>query len=639
MPKTTSLSALLIRTASARPRLARALLPCLLAAALSAPPLTAFATQSLVQAAESSPPNAVPEPERDGSSPRAVMGAYTEAIVRYRQKGRERDLEAAVRELDLGDLPPLDRAYQGRRCANRLLDVLDRICEVQLEQFPAAQDLAPEQVAASVTLTRAEGARADGRPYAIELVFSKGDGRWRIAKETVGRIDAWWRELSSLPPLPGLERRSARLDSIRSLVPPRFQETAFLLEHWQWLALAALVLIGMALQRVVSFLFKAFLDRAVRRLNARLDKQLLTELGTPLAIGITSLAFVGGLPLLDLEEGAFHALNLAANFMLTVAAVWTAYRLVDVLSWYLSQKAALTENKFDDMLVPLLRRTLKIVVVVVGLVFIVTQNRSDLWGLVAGLSIGSLAIGFAAKDSIENLFGTFTVLMDKPFQLGDVIKLGEVEGAVEDVGFRSTRVRTPEDSIITIPNSKFIGSLVENRGARRYRRTKATIGLTYDTPPEKIEAFCEGVRELIREHPYTRKDQYHVWFSQFSASSLDVQLLFFFDTLDWATEQRERHRLLADILRLATRLKVSFAFPTQTIVLAQADGQHEDAPDSMPEGIAHGREVAREVARESLAPFGGERPAPVVFVPGDPAAAGHGRMSEVEAGEESEEAS
>ena len=174
--------------------------------------------------------------------------------------------------------------------------------------------------------------------------------------------------------------------------------------------------------------------------------------------------------------------------------------------------------------------------------YIASKWTEDLWGLVAGIGIGSIAVGFAARDSIENLFGTFTVLLDKPFQVGDWILVGDLEGTVEDVGFRSTRIRTFYNSLISVPNRTFISSNVDNMGQRRYRRIREMLGLTYDTPPEKIEAFCEGVRRIIATHPYTRKDYYHVYFNGFGPSSLDVLLYCFVETPDWSTELREKHK-------------------------------------------------------------------------------------------------
>jgi len=211
------------------------------------------------------------------------------------------------------------------------------------------------------------------------------------------------------------------------------------------------------------------------------------------------------------------------------------------------------------------------------------------------------------------------VLLDKPFAIGDWITMGDLDGSVEEVGFRSTRVRTFYNSLITVPNRDFISGQVDNMGARRYRRIKTTLGLTYDTPPEKVEAFCEGVRELIRRHPYTRKDYYHVYLNGFGASSLDVMLYCFVRTPDWSGELREKHRLFNDILRLAERLGVDFAFPTQSIhMVSPEDLEHPGAPATINDGLELGREAARGVLEDSIAIFEGRRPGPVRIGERDP---------------------
>ncbi len=399
---------------------------------------------------------------------------------------------------------------------------------------------------------------------------------------------------------------------IRERMPAFLQEQGFLIENWQWLGLLVLALLCAVLDRVARFVLAAILKRAAGR--TRLQEEEVAKFERPMGLLFATLAFQLLLPVLGIEPVLRKLLEMAAGTLATVAGVWAAYRLVDVVSSYLSERAKHTSNKFDDMLVPLLRRTLKIFVTIVGLVYLASLMSEDLWGVVAGLSIGSIAVGFAARDSIENLFGTFTVLLDKPFQLGDWVVSGDLEGTVEQVGFRSTRIRTFYDSVISVPNRHFISSPVENYGARRYRRIKTTLSLTYDTPPEKVEAFCEGIREILREHPYTRKDYYHVYLTAFSAASLDVMLYCFVACPDWGTELREKQRLFLDVLRLAERLNVSFAFPTQTIHVAKPeDLEHPDRPGSDVAGTRRGREVGEKVARETLKPFGGEKPTPVGY--------------------------
>ena len=399
------------------------------------------------------------------------------------------------------------------------------------------------------------------------------------------------------------------------MLPDALQASPFLLRNWQWLGLL-LLLLGCA---IVDRIVRAVAGRVFSRLTAGRDlsveEKLLRGFERPFGLLGAALAFGFFLPALGLTE-YYATLALAADFVATVAGVWAVYRFVDLLCGVLERKAKRTVNKFDDMLVPLVRRTLKIFVVVVGLVYLASRWTEDPWGVVAGLGLGSIAVGFAAKDSIENLFGTFTVLSDKPFQIGDWVIVGTLEGTVERVGFRSTRIRTFYNSLITVPNRTFISSDVDNMGQRTYRRIKTTLGLTYDTPPEKIEAFCEGIRELIRTHPYTRKDYYHVYLNGFGAASLEVLVYCFVATPEWATELREKHRLFADILRLAQELGVSFAFPTQTIHVARPeDAVHDDVPAGDRDGQRRGRRAASEVVERSMADWGGTGsiPPPVVI--------------------------
>lgn len=321
-----------------------------------------------------------------------------------------------------------------------------------------------------------------------------------------------------------------------------------------------------------------------------------------------------GLGWLDLPQGAQVVLYVAIQFASTAAAVWVAYNLVDVVAAYIAARATLTETKLDDLLVPLVRRSLKIFVVAFGLVFIADSLNINITSLVAGIGLGGLAVALAAKDTVENLFGSLTVILDRPFHVGDWVVIGEVEGTVETVGFRSTRIRTFYNSLVSLPNSRLISTFIDNYGARRYRRIKTYLSLTYDTPPEKVEAFCEGVRELLRQHPYTRKDYFQVYLNQFSAHSLDVLLYCFHETPDWNTELRERHRLFLDILRVADRLQVTFAFPTQTLHLHE-EGPWRTPPNPLSDEAAaqrRGRDLGRELARAQW--DGRRKPPPVSFV-------------------------
>ncbi len=292
-----------------------------------------------------------------------------------------------------------------------------------------------------------------------------------------------------------------------------------------------------------------------------------------------ALIWVVGLKLLALPEGVNSILTVAAKLFMSLAMVWTAFRLVTVLNVILTQKAADTPHKFDDLMVPMVSKSLKLFVVIAGLIFIANNLNIDVTSLLAGLGLGGLAFALAAKDLLGNFFGSLTVVLDRPFHIGDWVVIGDVEGSVEEVGFRSSRIRTFYDSVITLPNALLTTSKIDNMGARHYRRMRTTLSLTYDTSPEKMDAFCEGVRTLIQMHPYMRKDYYQVYFNEYAAASLDVLVYVFWQTPDWSTELRERHRFLLDVLRLAKQLGIEFAYPTQTLHIKQDTGVPDAAGD------------------------------------------------------------
>ena len=418
-------------------------------------------------------------------------------------------------------------------------------------------------------------------------------------------------------------------EMIRAAIEPDswLRSLRFEVENWQWIGLLSLIAVGVVLERLIGAMLRRVAKRVATSQRLQIDPKQLTRFVRPFGVMVTWWVFVALLPVLDIRNDRVDsALDLLASFVFSFAAVLAAWRFADLLCDYLRAKALQTQNKFDDMLVPLLRRTLKIFILVVGVAFVASKLTEDLWKIVAGMSIGGAILAFAFKDSVENIFGTFTVLLDKPFQLGDWITVGDVDGTVEKVGFRSTRVRTFYNSLVTIPNSTLVRAYVDNYGKRRYRRFKCHLGLTYDTPPEKIEAFCAGIRELVARHPYTRKDYHHAWFNQFGASSLDILVYIFHECPDWSMELREKHRLYADILRLAGELEVEFAFPSHSVYMVPPGAkEHANRPQSDQEGTQLGRAVGSQVAAHSLSPFGGDKPGRVKFtqassplaVPGD----------------------
>jgi MscS family membrane protein len=242
------------------------------------------------------------------------------------------------------------------------------------------------------------------------------------------------------------------------------------------------------------------------------------------------------------------------------------YKLVNVVAAYFLKLASKTESTLDDQLVPLLRKTLKAFVIIIGTLFILRDGLNlDIIPFLTGLSIGGVAIALAAQDTIKNFFGSVMIFIDKPFQVGDWITSGDIDGTVEEVGFRSTRIRTFRNSLMYVPNGKIADATLDNHGLRQYRRFYTTLTVTYDTPPVLIEEFVKGLREIVVAHPHTRKDLYHIYFNNLSSYSQDIMFYIFFEVPTWGEELACRHEILVQTVKLANSLGVRFAFPTQTL--------------------------------------------------------------------------
>jgi MscS family membrane protein len=536
----------------------------LLAAALVLPALAQEATDP------EPPPAPASGPRLD--SPRDTFDVFLSAMVDVKRGDTSR-LADAVACLDLSRVPTNVRTEAGRSFAQDLKNYLDKIELIDVATLP-------EDVAERHWVWR--------RSSAGEVSLDRGDdGRWRFSDLTRTSLPALLESVEERGFVAGIEggggAGGSLADLLRSRLPRAGTKRGFLLENWQWIALLVLAFIGVVVDRLVRLVLGSWTRRLLQKSERLRDRKALLDFAKPIGILAMAVFWILVLPLLDLELRALAALKFAAQLLIAASGVWAAYRLVDLLAAHFLAMAAETDTKIDDILIPMARRALKIVVVAFGLLFVAQNLDIDITSLLAGLGIGGIAFALAAKDTVENLFGSVTVLVDRPFQIGDWVVIDDLEGTVEEIGFRSTRIRTFYNSRITVPNARLVQAAVDNLGLRTYRRIKCMISLEYGTSPEKIEAFCEGVRELIRRHPYTRKDFYMVYFNEFADSALNLLLYAFLVTPDWATELREKHRLFVDIVRLAKRLGVEFAFPTQTLHVASTP---RDLAFARPEGAA-----------------------------------------------------
>lgn len=333
-----------------------------------------------------------------------------------------------------------------------------------------------------------------------------------------------------------------------------------------WLACGVLLLAAILLRRFITSIIFNWLKRLAAKTETTLDDKLFPALESPVA----TLVMVGGifaaLTVLKLSPAVDRLIATGAKLSLITVVFWGLLRAGGAVLDHLEELGHARKLAIAHFM-PLIKRTLAACVIVFGVLMAVKSLGVDVGAVLAGLGIGGLAFAFAAQDTIANLFGSFVVVMDQPFKVGEVVKIGAQTGTVEDIGLRSTRIRLMDRSLVVMPNKLVAAEPVVNLSKFAARRVEQTLGLTYATSPEKMEGFLRELRELIRGEPGVDPATVLVTFSAFSASSLDVLVVYNTTGPDLLPWLMLRERLNLAIMRLVASHGLSFAFPTQTLQL------------------------------------------------------------------------
>lgn len=401
-----------------------------------------------------------------------------------------------------------------------------------------------------------------------EVYLEKVNGQWLYSQKTISALEAIHEEVFPFG-----------TGELLELLPKMGTKKVMGLHLYQYLGILILALLGVMIHKLFSYLFEQILSKMVQKAGyTKLADHFLLPVARPISVFMVILLLRIFLPVLQLPPDASHWIIIILTALLPLFGTIVFYRIVDILSSYLEYIAQKTQSTLDDQLVPLVRKTLKAFVVGIGTLFILQSFDIPIIPLLTGLSIGGLAFALAAQDTIKNFFGSLMIFIDRPFQIGDWITSGEIDGSVEEVGFRSSRIRTFRNSLMYVPNGKLADSTIDNHGMRQYRRFYTQIAVTYDTPPELIETFVTGLRKIVENHPDTRKDAYNIYFNDMASFSLNIMFYIFFSVPDWSAELKARHEILMEILKLGNRLGVNFAFPTQTLHMETFPGELPNSP-------------------------------------------------------------
>jgi len=347
-------------------------------------------------------------------------------------------------------------------------------------------------------------------------------------------------------------------------------------EIWRFGLVLLVILAAMVTGRIVQFAFNSYSARLIKKKGEKPLALLLKALANPAYVATFAAGmFFCKLPLFFHDEkGIRIAVSdtwaMIARVLGAVAAAYALYRLVDVVEHYLNRLVGKTETKLDDMLVPIVRKALRVTIAIVA-ILLISENvlgANNVKSLLLSAGVGGIAVALAAKDTIANFFGSITIFTDRPFQMGEFVKIGEHVGPIEEVGFRSTRMRTTKGHLVTIPNSLIASSMVENIGRRPYIRRVSNITITYDSGHAKALRAVEIIKDVLAHVPEVTGDPDRpprVYFSDFNDWALNIYMSYWVKPPDYWLYYEVNERVNLEIMKRFEAERIEFAFPSQTL--------------------------------------------------------------------------
>jgi len=496
----------------------------------------------------------------------------------------------------------------GLELARQLKVVLDRrlwvpVDELSTEPGGAAEDgLAPG-------VDRVGVIEAPSGDVAVDLARVRRDGEptWLFSAETVAQVPRLYERYGYGP----LER----------WLPEVFFEFRVLeVLLWQWVALLAVTFAAWLLSYAIVSAVVAALRPIFARTQTEIDDRLLETALPPLRLLTAVFLFWAGSQALGMAVPVQEFIDAACRAFVLVAVTWLVLRLVDIVAGLIARNLELRGEEGAVPLVAPGRKAVKGVVLLIAFVAVLDNFGFNVTALVAGLGVGGIAVALAAQKSIENLFGGVMLYADRPVRVGDFCKFGDQIGTIEEIGMRSTRVRTLDRTIVTVPNAEFSNLHLENYTRRDFIRLYTVIGLRYETTPEQLRHILVEIRNLLYAHPKISNDPARIRFVGFGAYSLDLEIFAYASTPDWNEFLGIREDVFLRIMDLVQASGTGFAFPSQTVYLGKDGGLDAERARAAEAEVAAWRERGElflpDFSDAKIQALEGEHPWPP---PGSPA--------------------
>jgi MscS family membrane protein len=338
---------------------------------------------------------------------------------------------------------------------------------------------------------------------------------------------------------------------------------------WRILALFGIILIALLLGKIAKFVLR----RSAKKFESQqrfMTAITLNAIGHGTVFLFAAAGISLGIASLELKAKLAEFFSTLSSILLSLAVGYMVYWLVDVPTQWLAKKTGKTESKLNEMFVPIIRKSLRVTVVVL-LIVQIAQILSDkpITSIIAGLGIGGLALALAAQDTVKNFFGSLVLFGDKPFEMGDRIVVDGHDGSVTEVGLRSTKIKTLEGHLVTVPNGELANKTIQNIGKRPHIRRIVDITITYDTPSKKVDRALEIVKEILDDHEGMDNEfPPRVFFNEFNAGSLNIRAIYWYHPPNYWDFMAFSERFNKEVFRRFNDEGIDFAFPTQTLYLA-----------------------------------------------------------------------
>ena len=487
--------------------------------------------------------------ELDLSTPESSLNTFYSAMSKYSEglAKNDPDLQSYINEAletlmpydTITAISPVSRSYYIDK-ASMIKEVLDR------------------------TVSKNDFRFNNNRLVGTNVTFSKTDAnQYKITDATLRRINKDYYRVEHMPYIEGINYPGAHFknDWAEKFFPESKNHYFLGLSYYQWILLFISFFVAFIFFYGVKWLVQ-LLSRLFFK-NKKFAQEVTYGLGVPIGILISAFVLSTMGNFMVLTGNPLIVWSSFISLLYTVSLFWAIYCLILPLEHSLQKITEKTKSDLDDQLVPLFTKTARVLIILLGTLSIVQSLGVNVFSILAGIGIGGLAIALAAKDTAANFFGSLMILFDQPFSKGDWIKIGGVEGTVEDIGFRSTKIRTFYDSLAVVPNATVAESDIDNMGRRKNRRCLQTLNIYNDTPSDKIEEFVKRATDYISNHPKTKNDNFYINLNEFGDGHLKILLYIFLTVADYGDELRVRQDVLIGLKNILEDLNIPLAVPSQ----------------------------------------------------------------------------